>query len=106
LPELIGTISAQPSTNAYVSAVLVKVPPHTTKLLIHIVEKNVNAITYKVLGQSRASGTTEELLAPKAIAKAGSDWQTLEDAWLYVDVQIITTVNPNHGSVDVDILGI
>jgi len=103
--EVIGHVSAKASTGAYVSAVLVPVPPQIKNLLVHIVEKNVNAVKFKILGTSRDGGKQETLKAETTIAKNGSTYETLTEPWLFIDVQIIDSVAPDHGSVDIDVLG-
>ena len=104
MTELIGTKPAHATTSAYVSALKVKVPPHIKGLLIHLAEDNVNAVKFKILGSSDDS-RYEMLKGDTIIAKNGSTYETLTDAWLWVDIQVKDSVAETHGSVTVNVTG-
>lgn len=92
------------STNNYVSVYKVS-DSHSRHIAISIKENNVNALLYKVLG-SLDDVTFHELLAETSLAKNGSDYQTIEGAWRYIDVQIKSAVAETHGNATVLISGL
>lgn len=91
---------AQTSTNSYVTEILAYVLPWQNKI-VYVKENNVNAISYSVDGSM--DGTDwHNLVTDVAVAKNGDSYQTLTDAWVWLRVQIKSTVAATH-STDVDV---
>lgn len=95
---------AQTTTNDYASIVKVKLPTNMKRFLIHWKELNVNAALIKILA-SPDDVTYETIKAETALAKNGSSYETLEDPWTWIDVQVKSAVAETHGSVKVYITG-
>lgn len=109
MPELIKDALAVASVSGYISACLVGssllVPPRGSKVIIHIKEKNVNAVKWKILGTVDGS-IYEEVAAEQTLGKAASDYEVIDDPWLGYDVQIKDSVGGSHGSVDIHVTGL
>jgi len=105
MPELLGSVSSKLTTNAYVSALKIQVPRHIGSLLLQLVEENVNAVKFKVLG-SNDDDNYETLKAETVLAKNASTYETLTDPWLWVDIQVKASVDDAHGRVTVHVSGI
>lgn len=101
--DLLGT-KTQTTTSAYASVLKVELHSQIHKVTVHLVEKNVNAVKYKILA-SNDDVTFETLQAETVIAKNGSDWQTLDEAWRFIDVQAVDSVAETHGSIKVTATG-
>jgi len=98
--------NTQTSTNDYASVLKVKVPGQIKTILAHLIEKNVNAIVYRIRGS--VDDETYETLPNVdciALAKNGSAFETCDDPWVYFDVQIKSAVAGAHGSVKVLVSG-
>ncbi|MFA5306657.1 MAG: hypothetical protein WC365_04355 [Candidatus Babeliales bacterium] len=107
MPQIIGR-ATKTSANAYASVFTNK--PRTdakdgTNVVFHCKENNVNAVTLKFLGSN--DGTNFETLEDEdgttefAVSKNGSEYHTVTDAWLYLDVQVKSTVAETHGSITI-----
>jgi hypothetical protein len=107
MPQIIGR-ETKTSANAYASVFTNK--PQTdrqqgTNFVIQYKENNTNAVTLKFLGSH--DGTNWETLEDEsgttefAVLKDGSGYHTITDAWLYLDVQVKSTVAATHGSISV-----
>ena len=94
------------STNTYTSINKVSNIQSDT-VTVQVKENNVNAVTYKIL-VSLDDITYQQL--PDAsttftVAKNGSDYQIIDGAWKYVDVQIVSSVADAHGNLTCTISG-
>ncbi len=102
MPQIIGR-ATKTSANTYASVfggALLTRSDDQHNFVIHYVENNVNAVTLKFLG-SNDGVNFEQLGEETAVAKAGHDYETLSESWLYIDVQVKSTVAATHGSVTV-----
>ena len=79
--------------------------PETHKATFWLKENNVNAVTFLIHGSMNLT-TWEELKGVTDLAKNGSTYETLGDAWRFVRVQIKTKTSPNHGNVTCYILAV
>lgn len=101
----------QTSTDAYVSMGIVTAPASIKKLLIQLTELNVNAVKFKILASNDLATETTlanavTLKAETTIAKNGAaNPETIEDAWRYVEVQVVDAVGGSHGSLKCVITG-
>lgn len=89
----------QTSADAYAIVLTVYVYPWQNKL-VYVIENNVNAITYSIDGSMNGSDW-ERILTDEAVAKNGSDYQTLTDAWVWLRIQFKSTAAGTH-STDTD----
>lgn len=107
-------VNTQTTTSSYASVLKVTMPVgkksydlgavQVQKVLIHMIEKNVNAIKVKILA-SNDDTTYETIMAETTIAKNASLYETLSDPWMYIDVQAVDAVAETHGSLKVVISG-
>lgn len=88
------------SADAYATFLTAYVYPWQNKL-IYVIENNVNAITYSVDG-SVDNANWVRIVTDQAIAKNGSDYQTVTDAWIWLRVQVKSTAAGTH-STDFDV---
>lgn len=101
---MLGSVGPVTTGTDYASAFKLKVPPQTSKMMVSLKENNTNAIKYKVL-VSVDNVTYEEEKSETAVGKNGSASVEIPEAWLYVDIQVKTSVPPNNGKVTVAISG-
>jgi hypothetical protein len=104
LTELISQANAVTSATAYASALKFKVPPQTGKMMIFIKELGVNSITFKVLGSVNDVDYEDET-AEEAVLDDAFDTVEVTKAWLYIDVQIKSTVENSNGKVNIAVSG-
>ena len=98
--------NTQTSTNDYASVLKVQVPGQVKTVLVHLIEKNVNAVIYRIRG-SIDDATYETLpnVDGVTLAKNASAFETCDDPWLYFDVQVKSAVAGVHGSLEVLVSG-
>jgi hypothetical protein len=104
MPTLVGTTTALATTNAYVSALKMYVPPHIPTIVVQIKENNTNAIKYKIL-VSEDDVTYFEYKPETVVIKNGSDFEPVIGAWLWIDVQVVASVAGAQGSVTIKGMG-
>jgi len=98
--------NTQASTNDYASVLKVKVPGQVKSVLVHLIEKNSNAVVYRIRGSVDDSAyETLPNVDGVTLAKNGSAFETCDDPWVYFDVQIKSAAAGAHGSVEVLISG-
>ena len=105
MANLIGSVNSKISTNDYVSAL--KLGLSSIKywnFVVHLKEDNTNAIKFKILA-SIDQVTWETIKAETTLAKDGSVYETLSDAWLYIDVQFKANVADTQGKLTVNVSG-
>lgn len=108
MPELIKSVAAVASTNAFLSALLLEptrmVPPRARSVNISMKENNVNDIDFQILGSN--DNVNWKVLDTDTIVKDGWDNSVIDpNYWLYIDVQIMSTVPDTAGEVDIQAVG-
>ena len=97
-PFLSHTVATKASTNVYVTLGTLYLA-ECSKTTIFLRETNVNAIMYSIDG-SMDNTNWKNIKTDQDIAKNASAYETLNDLWRYVRVQIIDKVGGTHGSVE------
>jgi hypothetical protein len=104
MPELIAYAGPIETTDAYTTALKVKLPPQISKAMVHIKELDVNDIDWKILGSIDDDIFFEEMAEAK-VSQDDSDVHEVTKAWIYLDVQVKSAVSNNSGDISVAISG-
>ncbi len=104
MTELIATAGPTVTSNLYASALKIKVPPQTSKMMVHLKEQDVDVVDWKILGSIDDRNYSEEM-AEAEVAQDGFDVHEITKAWLYVDVQVKSAVEDFSGEIAVAISG-
>jgi len=104
MTELLATAGPIVTSNLYASALKIKVPPQTGKMMVHLKEQDVDVVDWKILGSIDDANYSEEM-AEAEVAQDGFDVHEVTKAWLYVDVQVKSAVENNSGEIAVAISG-
>jgi len=104
LPELIAYAGPIETTDAYATALKVKLPPQISKAMAHIKELDVNDVDWKILGSIDDSIYFEEY-AEATVSKGDSDVHEVTKAWIYLDIQVKSAVSNNSGEIAIAISG-
>jgi len=104
MPELIAYTGPIETTDAYTTALKAKLPPQISKAMVHIKELDVNDIDWKILGSIDDRIYFEEK-AEATVTKGSSDAYEVTKAWIYLDVQVKSTVENNSGEIAIAVSG-
>ena len=111
MPIPIGKKSTKTSTNTYVNVFASNIltdPYLPGTFCVQYVENNANAVTLKITGSIDGvtfsdvdldgTGTTQI-----TVAKNSNGYATFEGSWVYLNVQVKSTVDDTHGSITVTV---
>jgi hypothetical protein len=101
---LLATAGPVATGNDYASALKIKVPPQTGKMMVHLKEQDTDVVDWKILGSIDDENYSEEM-SEAEVAQDGFDVHEITKAWLYVDVQVKSAVAENPGLVSIAISG-
>jgi hypothetical protein len=104
MTELIASVGPVATGDAYASVLQFKVPSQTSKMMIHLKEQDTDAVTWKILGSIDNVNFSEEM-AEEEVLEDGFDTHEVTKAWLFIDVQVKSTVPESPGSVSVAVSG-
>ena len=104
LPELIAYAGPIETTDNYATALKIKLLPQTSKAMVHIKELNVNDIDWKILGSIDDSIYFEEM-TDTSVTKNDSDAHEVTKAWIYLDIQVKSTMSNDSGEIAVAVSG-
>jgi hypothetical protein len=104
VPELIAYAGPIETTDAYATALKIKLPPQISKAMVHIKELDVNDIDWKIRGSINDDIYFEEM-AEAEVSQDDSDVHEVTKAWIYLDVQVKSAVSNNSGEISVAISG-
>jgi hypothetical protein len=72
--------------------------------LFHFREENTNAIKFKILASSDQI-TWETIKEETTLAKNGSTYETLTDAWMFIDIQFKADTPEAQGKLTLNVSG-
>jgi hypothetical protein len=104
MPELIAYTGSIETTDAYATALKVKLPPQISKAMVHIKELDVNDIDWKILSSIDDDIYFEEM-AEAEVSQDDSDVHEITKAWIYLDVQVKSAVSNNSGEIAIAVSG-
>jgi hypothetical protein len=99
MPQVLGQSFAKASANAYASVFPAPLLGHGDArcYLVHLIEKNVNAVTVQIRGSNNGV-TWENVGAEISLAKGEHDYEVVDEPWLFLDPQLKSTVADTAGS--------
>jgi hypothetical protein len=104
VPELIAYAGPIETTDAYATALKVKLLPQTSKAMVHIKELDVNDVDWKILGSIDDDIYFEEM-AEAEVTQDNSDVHEVTKAWIYLDIQVKSAVSNNSGEIAIAVSG-
>jgi hypothetical protein len=104
VPELIAYAGPIETTDAYATALKVKLLPQTSKAMVHIKELDVNDVDWKILGSIDDDIYFEEM-AEAEVTQDDSDVHEVTKAWIYLDIQVKSAVSNNSGEIAIAVSG-
>ena len=97
--QLIGSTLAQTTTNAYASVLKIERPPDVTKMLFQLYEDGTNATLYQVLASNVDTAALYATLVTDVSLSDDTLYETMCDAWLFIDIQIKAASGGSQGVV-------
>jgi hypothetical protein len=104
LPELIAYTGTIETTDNYVTALKAKIPPQISKAMVHIKKLDVNDIDWKILGSIDDDIYFEEM-SEAEVSQDDSDVHEVTKAWIFLDIQVKSTVSNTSGDISVAVSG-